>query len=484
MSNAQLIAAIIMLLVSSGEDKRNPWADKVPAALRRAGELGTVDAYRQALDVTWRADDWQAGRRLAEQARRQHPTAAALHGLVARAYWRAGDLEAAEEVVTRIAPATADRVAAQMRVVTHLARGERNAALRWTGRLEKLGIASAEDCYLVFAARFFEGELKGAADLLRQAERLVDPANGYPDIHLEDAIDGLATYFAAVGPAPLNQVAEFGTAPMRPLVMFNLPSCEVFINGHGPYRMILDTGGSILMAIDEQIATDVGLATLATGVVRGVSGKEDTGQVLVERLEIGGITCKRIMTRTMPFREKFMNAADGLIGTGIFADARMTIDFANQSLTIAPSTDRPAAGTELDVRIVGDAKVMALATVADKPVVAMLDTGADIMALSPSRLKTLFPDEAIRTLDLAHMGVGIGGEAAPKISLNPSVDLTFGGRDFDDFGTIGLDALDTLIGPIIGVQSDLLVGMPLFRQMASLTVDFPRCKTWVQWLER
>ena len=41
----------------------------------------------------------------------------------------------------------------------------------------------------------------------------------------------------------------------------------------------------------------------------------------------------------------------------------------------------------------------------------------------------------------------------------------------------------TLLGPILGVQTHLLLGMPIFRDMKSWTIDYPRRQMWVEWIE-
>ena len=46
-----------------------------------------------------------------------------------------------------------------------------------------------------------------------------------------------------------------------------------------------------------------------------------------------------------------------------------------------------------------------------------------------------------------------------------------------------LDVLDTLLSPVLGVQIDVLVGMPLLRETRQITVDQRRCRLWVQWPE-
>ncbi len=472
---------VVAMLFLAGDKPENPWKDKVPAAVQRAETRGTASALEEALDVTWRADDWQAGLRLAQKAIEAHPQDKTLYGSIVRALWRAGRIAEAERLAAGISSDTADRVALRALIDICLSRGQTEQAAKWADRLETLGPQTADDLYHLFAVRFIQQRMDGLADVVRKAERLVNVRNGYPESYLAESIEGLGTFLDAVGPEPMNQISRPGSAPMTALVMFNLPSCDVFINGRGPYRMVIDTGGSIMVALDETVATEIGLKSVAQATVRGVSGKQETGQALIEELQIGTITCRRIVTRTFDVHKAIMNAADGIIGTGVFASGRMTLDFANEQLIVGPSRDEPAPGQAVNLRLVADEKLMAVVTLQGEPAMAMLDSGADMVVLSPSLLKRVYPNREIQSFDPG-MGLGIGADEMPRISLTGGVDLVLAGRTFKNYGGLGLDVLDTMLSPVMGVQTDILIGMPTFRQTKSCTVDFPTCRMWMDWL--
>jgi hypothetical protein len=477
-----ILVLTAMLLLQPGDEVENPWKAKAPALIARAEQGHDVAALRAGLDAAWRADDWQAGARLARAALADRVHDASLYGPVGRALWRAGRIEEAESLAAKILRSTKDPIALRLRIDICLARGEIAQAKTWATRLEALPPTTADDWLHLLAVRTADGHLAGAADTVRRIERALDPQNGYPEMFIGESIEGVAKFLDAAGPEPVNQVTQHGSAPLQPLVLLNLPSCEVRINGKGPYRMILDTGGSLVLSLDEAVAEELGLKSIAQASVRGVNGKQDTGQTLVDELRIGEITCRRVVTRTFGISASLLNSADGLIGTGLFGDARMTLDFAAGRLMVAPSGDTAARGRPLDIRIVADAKLIAPLTLQGEPAVGLLDTGADVTALTPSRLKQMFPGRPIQTFNPG-IAIGIGAGKAPGITLNPGVDLVFGGRDYDNYGGPGLDVLDTLLAPIIGVQTDVLIGMPMFRDMKSFTVDYPRARAWVEWLK-
>ncbi len=474
---------LIMLLIQAASAEDNPWRDRVPEAVARAQDEPSRLTLRKGFDVTWRADDWVAGLKLAELAQRELPDDEQLYGDVARALWRAGQILAAEDVLKRIPERTRDPVALRTIAGAQLARGEIDAAGKTAKKLKLLRKPTAEDLYVIFTVQLAANEFAGAADLLRRAEELTDAENGYPENFVEEAIDGVAEFLDAIGTEPLNRIAAHGRADMPALVLLNLPACDVMINGHGPYRLIVDTGGSIMVALDQVVADEIGLKSVATASVRGVSGTTESGQALIDDLQIGSIRCKRVVSRIFDVRGAIMNAADGIVGTGIFSEGRMTLDWANAQLVVSPSKTEPGPGTAVDVRLVGDAKLLSPVTIEGQPAVALLDSGADAVALAPSRLKTLFPDEPMQEFSTG-IGIGVGTGEMPKITLGSGVRLEFGGRTFENYSGLGLDVLDNTLGPVLGVQCDILLGMPTFREMRSITVDFPRCEMWVDWLNR
>jgi len=472
----------MMLLFPAGDQSENPWKAKVPAAEQRADRDGSVAAIREAFDVTWRADDWRAGLTLADLAPQKHPDAPTLLAPAVRALWRGGRIADAERLFARLPADTSDLIALRTGIELNLVRSRFTEVEERATRLARLKPESAEDLYAVFAARFALNQLDGLPAILRRAEKLSDSAHGYPEMYVQEAIEGLAEFLDAVGTQPLNQIAAHGAAPMPPLVLLNLPSCEVFINGRGPYRMVVDTGGSLTVALDQEVAHEIGLKSIASSSVRGVSGKQATGQVLIDELQIGTIKCRRVVTRTFDVRGAIMNAAAGIIGTGIFANGRMTLDFVGGQLIIAPSGAQPAAGHETELRLVADSKLIVPVTLEGQPAVAMLDTGADAVALAPTRLTELFPDRPVRKFDTG-LALGVGGDQTPSITVGSGVALEFAGRKFENYSGLGLDVLDDVLGPVLGVRIDILIGMPAFREMKSCTVDFPHGRMWVDWLK-
>ncbi len=470
-----------MFFLPAGRSAENPWKDRVVPALAALEKRPSVENYARALDAAFRADDWETGLRLADQARSKFPRARKLAGLVLRAYWRAGRLDQALALAEKVTADSADRVALRCAIEVALARGNWQRATQLARRLEKLRPRSTAEYFAVLEVRLARQELAGLADELRKACKLVDPANGYPDIYLAEMLAGLPEFFEQIGAQPINQVTRFGQVPMPQLMALQLPYCEATINGQGPYRLVIDTGGSITLSLDEEVARDLGLKSLGSAPIRGVGGTQMSQQALVERLELGSIECRRVMTRWFAMPEMMKGLADGIIGTGIFGDARLTFDFAQAQLRVARSGPPPTGVATLPLLVVADGKLIVTGRIEGQPATALLDSGAQVVAFSPLTLKRLFPDQQPTSLQVA--GAGVGQGEATGLTLGPGADLELWGRKFDNYSGIGLQVLDDTLSPIIGVQIDVLVGMPVFREMRTWTVDYPTRKMWLEWLE-
>jgi len=466
----------LMLLIPGAEPPAdNPW----PARLRELLSAAQA-APADVLDAAWRADDWQVGLEHARRLLAVEPIPPKLQGLVVRALWRAGQLADAEALAAKLPRDTRDPVALRGLIELESARGGPAAVRPLVERLAARSALTSEDLLALFNQRFLAGEMEGLADLARRVEKLIDPADGYPSLYMSEAVEGVAEYLAAIGPQPLNQLAEPGAAPMPPLPLFKLPSCDVLINGRGPYRMVVDTGGSLIIALDQTVADELNLKSVAPGSIRGASGKTETGQIVLDDVQLGSIRLRRVIGRTFDVRSAVLNAADGVLGTGVFLGGRMTLDFAGGQLAVARSSEKPGPGRAVDARVISDAKLIVPLTLGAQTGVGLLDTGADVIALAPSRLKQLFPDRDLPTLNTS-IAIGVGSGEQTSITTSAGVTVAFGDHEFKNCGGLGLDVLDKTLSPALGLQIDILLGMPAFREMKTCTVDFPTCRMWIDW---
>lgn len=472
---------VILMLLQAESLPSEEWKRRAAQSLALAEQAESPAELVDAMDNCWRADEWRGGLKVANLAAARFGQDAGIAARRARALWRAGRLEEAEVLLAPLVDESRDPVALCTLVASALSRGDARRAEALGKRLHTLRPIGATELHSLIAVHLATDSLGGLVPLLRSCEQAADARNGYPETYIAETILGMAQFFQAAGPRPLNVLVSPGVAEMPVLAGFNLPYCEAHINGRGPYRLIVDTGGSITLSLDRSIAEELELHALSEGAVHGVGGRQTSGQALVQRLHVGTIEMERIMTRVFTLPAPVKAVADGVIGTGVFADCRLVLDFGAATLSAEHSSARAGRGEPFPIRIVADAKLVTPVRLNEQRVLAVLDTGADIVALAPSFLREHLGAAESRRLPVA--GLGVGEKEAIAITLAPPVNAQIGARTFEKLGAVGLDALDQLLSPMLGVQVDALLGMQIFRRMSAFTVDFPHARAWAEWLD-
>jgi predicted aspartyl protease len=464
----------------------NPWIERVEPAIAAAHKSSAIEDVRAAFEATYRADDWQAGLELAEWTARKPRLQKQLVGYMARARHRAGQIFDAEDLIERVQVNKADPVTLEMLIGTHLSRGKFRQAARAARELDTRTPRTTGSLLALMAVTMHKQDIDGMQDLVKEILATAKSENGYPDIYVVEGLDGLDEFLGQIGDEPLNQIRRPGKAELVRLPLVDMMACRVKINGHGPYNMILDTGGSMVISLDETVAEEISIESLGEASIRGVSGKSSSSQVLLEDVRIGNIRLRRVAGRVFDVHTAAAFSADGIIGTGIFNDGRMTLDLEDGELELTRSKTGDAPGEALAMRLIGDSKIMTDVRINGKQQLAFWDTGASINLLSPTLLRELSPSGKIEPIPGLDQGLGImgvGGESGPTLYQGSMIDMRFGRKQIKQTAGLGMDVLDTVISPVIGVQTNVLIGLPTVRELKSMTVDFPRRKMWVDWVD-
>ena len=150
----------------------------------------------------------------------------------------------------------------------------------------------------------------------------------------------------------------------------------VFLNGRGPFRLVLDSGATH-SAITPFVVQQLGLSTSERPPVlmRGVTGSAITPVVRVESLSVGDL---EVGSSTVPVVADAFGGADGLLGSDGMSDKRIYIDFRHDFVNIGRSRNRRAdAGFTAIPLLSGQGRLLVVdATVAGIRTRAILDTGA------------------------------------------------------------------------------------------------------------
>jgi predicted aspartyl protease len=240
----------------------------------------------------------------------------------------------------------------------------------------------------------------------------------------------------------------------------------VYINGHGPFRLVLDTGANgsaVIPSVAERIGAPVEAGTMR---LLGATGAGIVSTIQVDSVEVGDLS---LGNRKLAIVENVFGGAEGVLGVDGFSDKRISIDFRNDRISIRRSRAfAPSSGfTRIPVKIRDGHLLMFDVKLAGVRTKAMLDTGAQRTIGNTSLRRALArrarhgaPGEIIGvTLDVQH------GESfdAPPVTI---ADITIRGMRVM-FGDLYIfEAWKMSDEPM------LLIGMDIIGLLDSLVIDY------------
>ena len=114
----------------------------------------------------------------------------------------------------------------------------------------------------------------------------------------------------------------------------------VWINGKGPFRLVLDTGAN-RSGVTAQVAGLLGIPLNQSPPVllRGVNGIVTVPTIRVDSMTVGDLT---LSPATLPIVTDAMGGAQGVLATDEFTDQRISIDFKHDRIDIRHSRNERA----------------------------------------------------------------------------------------------------------------------------------------------
>ncbi len=146
---------------------------------------------------------------------------------------------------------------------------------------------------------------------------------------------------------------------------------KVKINGHGPYRLILDTGAPVSL-VNTKTAR-------ASGMIRKNASAgfftlfNSMGPVTIKDLRVGGLDVDGSMAvvmdhPTVELISRLLGGIQGLVGYPVWSRFKLTIDYQAQTLTLTPNGYEPGDPLE--------SMMNAMVAAADGPAIQVLDPAA------------------------------------------------------------------------------------------------------------
>ncbi len=249
----------------------------------------------------------------------------------------------------------------------------------------------------------------------------------------------------------------------------------VYINGHGPYQFLVDTGAerSILAA---RIAARLALPRCPAEVLlQGIILAQKTAEVKIARLAAGSVTCTDLRVPILPGA---MLGADGYLGLDVLNGHRVEFDFESNTLRIEHSQGFFSAlwtgDDQIRIRAKGDSgRLRSTDCYADDlPTTAFIDSGAQVSVCNPSLYAALrhgkAPPLPIATLEVSGI---TGGTIVGTVIVIDTVRLP--GLTFT---AVPVVVADLPVFKFWGLSRTpaILIGMNCLRAFSSVTIDYGR----------
>jgi predicted aspartyl protease len=242
----------------------------------------------------------------------------------------------------------------------------------------------------------------------------------------------------------------------------------VYINGQGPFRLVLDTGATGT-AVIESVAARIGVP-LEPSPVRlvGATGTSLVPTIRVASVEVGDLW---LGNRQLAIVADVFGGAEGVLGADGLTDKRVWIDFRNDEITIRRSGGALLSQgfTRVPVKIRHNHLLMFDVKLAGIRTKAMLDTGAQV-TIGNRSLRDALARKARQGVIDTIIGVTLDeqkGETfdAPPVTIG---DVTVRGMRVT-FGDIHIfDAWKMTHEPA------LLIGMDIIGLLDTLIIDYRR----------
>src|SRR6202034_3262121 len=149
----------------------------------------------------------------------------------------------------------------------------------------------------------------------------------------------------------------------------------VMINGHGPFRLVLDTGASH-SAVTALVALALGIPTNVSPpvILRGVTGFATVPTIHVDTLTVGDLA---VDSAILPIVPDALGGAQGILGGEGLAGKRIFIDFRHDKIVITFSRNEKSSREFVDVPFyaIHNTLVVVTAMIGDVRVKAIIDTG-------------------------------------------------------------------------------------------------------------
>ena len=245
----------------------------------------------------------------------------------------------------------------------------------------------------------------------------------------------------------------------------------VMINGHGPFRLVLDTGASH-SAVTALVALALGIPTNQSPpvILRGVTGFATVPTIQVDTLTVGDLS---VDSPVLPIVPDALGGAQGILGGEGLTGKRIFIDFRHDKIVITFSRNERSSREFVDVpfHALHDTLVVVSAMVGDVPTKAIIDTGGQTTIANLALQRAIFRRKAqFRGQTDQIIGATKDIQEGELMSMPP---IHFGSIQIQDAGVTFADMYIFKQWKLLN-EPAILIGMDALGLLDTLVIDYRR----------
>lgn len=265
------------------------------------------------------------------------------------------------------------------------------------------------------------------------------------------------------------------TAPGKPDILksgvdaVDRMTTDVFIDGHGPFPFLVDTGADHSV-VAQELASTLGLAVRPVALVHGVAGDVTVPSAFVHDFQVGSRGLRDV---ALPMLLQDNIGALGVLGIDVLQDQRVILDFKGRRILISDSPRRRSALDEVVVRARSRFGQLVLvdSSLGDQPVLVVIDTGAQNSIGNTAFRRRVAPEQASRDGELTSIFSVTGQTTTGSWAVVPTMQV----------GGFRLNHVPVVFSDLISFdrwrlqkQPSLLLGMDVLRLFDTVEIDFAR----------
>jgi predicted aspartyl protease len=245
----------------------------------------------------------------------------------------------------------------------------------------------------------------------------------------------------------------------------------VMINGHGPFRLVLDTGASH-SAVTELVALALGIPTDQSPpvIMRGVTGFATVPTIRVDTLTVGDLS---VDSPILPIVPDALGGAQGILGAEGLVGKRIFIDFHHDKISITFSRNEKSGRDFIDIpfHALRGTLVVVDAKVGDVYAKAIIDTGGQT-TIANLALRDALHQHSARLAGVADEITGATKDVE-RGEIIPTPAIRLGSIEIQDAGVTFADVYIFKQWKLTG-QPAILIGMDALGILDTLVIDYRR----------